>query len=152
MTVKSSCNCRSKGACPLEGNCQVNDVIYKCVASTSMNPDKTYFRTAEGEFKKRYYNHTKSFKHKKNANDTGLAKYLWDIKERYHETPILKWSIVKTVPGYSNISKKCLLCLHEKLEILNFPQQEHLFNKRSELISKCRHVNKYLLCNYNSND
>ena len=66
--------------------------------------------------------------------------------------PTLKWSVVKFVPPYSNISKKCLLCLHEKLEIVNFEDQDHLLNKRSELISKCRHANKYLLRNYKAND
>ena len=40
--------------------------------------------------------------------------------------PTLKWSIVKSVPSYWNISKKCLLCLHEKLEIVNFEDQDHL--------------------------
>ena len=39
--------------------------------------------------------------------------------------------------------KKCLLCLHEKLGIVNFEDQDHLLNKRSELISKSRHGNKY---------
>ena len=32
--------------------------------------------------------------------------------------PTLKWSIVKSVPSYSNISKKILLYYHEKLEIV----------------------------------
>ena len=59
----------------------------------------------------------------------------------------LKWSLVKSVPSYSNIYKKCLLCLNEKLEIVNFKDQDHLLNKCSELISKCRHANKYLLRN-----
>ena len=58
----------------------------------------------------------------------------------------------KSVPSYSNISKKCLLCLHEKLEIVNFEDQDHLLNKLPELISKCRHVNKYLLCNNKAKD
>ena len=49
-------------------------------------------------------------------------------------------------------TKKCLLGLHEKHEIVNFEDQDHLLNKRSELISKCRHANKYLLCNYKAND
>ena len=62
--------------------------------------------------------------------------------------PNLKWSKVKSVPSYSNISKNCLLCLQEKLQIVNFEDQDHLLNKRSELISKCRHANKYLLRNY----
>ena len=59
---------------------------------------------------------------------------------------------MKPVPSYSNVPKKCLLGLHEKHEIVNFEDQDHLLNKRSELISKCRHANKYLLRNYKAND
>ena len=66
--------------------------------------------------------------------------------------PALKWSIVKSVPSYSNISKKCLSCLHEKFEIVNFEDLDYLLNKRSELISKCRYDKKYLLRNYKAND
>ena len=146
------CNCRNKSVYPVDGNCQQNDVIYKCIASTSVNPDKVYLRTAEGEFKKRHYNHNKSFRHRSYANKTTLSKYVWEIKEKYNEMSSLKWSVVKSVPGYSNISKRCLLCLHEKFEIVNYPNQKELLNKRSELISKCRHANKYLLANYKSND
>ena len=57
-------------------------------------------------------------------------------------TPNLMWCIVKCVPGYSNISKECMFCLHEKYE------EEELLNERSEILSKCRHVNKFLLSNY----
>ena len=49
-------------------------------------------------------------------------------------------------------SKRCMLCLHEKYEILNYPDQEELLNKRSELVSKSQHVNKFILSNYTSND
>ena len=42
--------------------------------------------------------------------------------------------------------------LHEKYEILNYPDQEELLNERSELVSKCRHVNKFFLYNYKSDD
>ena len=58
--------------------------------------------------------------------------------------PTLKWSIVKSVPSYSNVSKKYLLCLHEKLEIINFENQDYLLKKRSELIYKCRHVKQHI--------
>ena len=64
----------------------------------------------------------------------------------------LKCYIVKSVPFYSNITKTCILCLHEKFEILMYPNQDELLNKRSELVSKCRHINKYLLSNYKAND
>ena len=74
------------------------------------------------------------------------------MKDKYDITPNLEWYIIKSVSGYSNISKRCMLCLHEKYEILNYPDQEELLNKRSELVSKCRHINKFLLSNYKSND
>ena len=43
--------------------------------------------------------------------------------------PSLKWSIMKSVPAYSNISKKCQLCLQEKFEILNYSNPNELLNK-----------------------
>ena len=113
------CNCRKKGKCPLYGQCLAHDIVYKCIASTSMNPDKTYLGTVEHDFKKRYNNHTNSFRNKRYSKDTTLSKYIWEIKKEYNEMPTLKWSIVKSVLLYSNISKKCLLCLHKKLEIVN---------------------------------
>ena len=44
------------------------------------------------------------------------------------------------------------LCLYEKLLIATYPNQEELLNKRSELVSKCRHENKFLLKNFKSGD
>ena len=66
--------------------------------------------------------------------------------------PSLKWSIIKSVPDYSDIYKKCQLCLQEKFEILNYPNPNELLNKRSERISKYHHVNTFLLSNYKCND
>ena len=43
----------------------------------------------------------------------------------------LKSSIVKPVPSYSNISKKCLLCPNEELKIDNFEDKDHFLNKQS---------------------
>ena len=74
------------------------------------------------------------------------------MKDKYDITPNLKWYVIKIAAGYSNISKRCMLCLHEKYEILNYPDQYELLNKRSELVSKCRNINKFLLSNYKSND
>ena len=41
---------------------------------------------------------------------------------------------VKSVAGYPNISQRCMLCLHEKYEIINYPDQEELLKKSSELV------------------
>ena len=99
------CNCRKKEDCPLEGKCRTENIIYKCIASTSGHPDKVYLGTAEGDFKKRYYNHISSFKNETQMNKTTLAKYVWEQKQRHNLTPTLKWYIVKSVPSYSNITK-----------------------------------------------
>ena len=48
-------------------------------------------------------------------------------------------------------SKTCCLCLNEKLEIGRF-KEHNLLNKRSEIIYKCRHRNKFALALYDSND
>ena len=60
------------------------------------------------------------------------------MKKKCTEIPTLKCSLVKSVPAYSNISK--ILS-----GIVSFKDQTNQLNKRSELISKCRHVSKCLL-------
>ena len=48
--------------------------------------------------------------------------------------------------------KKCALCVHEKLEILMYPDPEALLNKGSDIMSRCPHGRKYLLSNYECKD
>ena len=139
------CSCRTKSTCPLNSQCQTQDIICKCIVSTSVNPDKVYLGTAEGDFKKSYHNQTKSFRNKQYTKDASLSEFSWEIKGKHQQNPTLKWSIVKRASAYSNITKKCFLCLNEKLEIINYPHPEEFLNKRSELVSMCRHANKYLL-------
>ena len=118
-------------------------IVYKCIVSTSMNAEKTNLRMAKGDFKKRY-------------NITQIHLGTNGTQRKYHYLsifmPTLNWSIVKSVLTHSNISKEFLLRLHEKLEIVNFEDQDHLLNKRSELVYICRHASKYLLHNYKAND
>ena len=42
--------------------------------------------------------------------------------------------------------------MQEKFKIINYPNPNEMLNKRSELTSKCHHINKFLLYNYRSND
>ena len=129
------------------------DVIYKCTALTTFQLKKIYPGLAEGEFKKqRYYNHTQSFRNENYSNSTTLSSYVWKIKKTKKETPTLVWEIIRTAPPYTNISKQCSLCLHEKLAIHMYTNQSELLNKRSELVSKYRYESKFLLQTFNSND
>ena len=38
---RPKCNCRKEAECPIEGNCQVNNVICKCDVTRSL-PKKMY--------------------------------------------------------------------------------------------------------------
>jgi hypothetical protein len=146
--IQQECNCRNKLDCPMNGKCRFKNVIYKCIVTAKNQPKKVYIGLTEGEWKTRYNNHKSSFKNKIYQKATALSCYVWDLKSKFNETPTLSWSILKSVPPYSNISKKCHLCLNEKLAIISYSKPEELLNKRSEFISKCRHENKYLLKNY----
>ena len=44
------CNCGKKAECPMEENCQVNDVVYKCDITRSLWKN-VYLGLAEGEWK-----------------------------------------------------------------------------------------------------
>ena len=148
---RPSCNCRNKDVCPMDGKFQGQNVVYKCTVSATPNfPRRAYLGVAKGGWKQRFYNHKNLIKNKSYRNDTTLSSYLPNLRDNVF--PTLTWSVVKSVPGYSNISKQCLLSLTEKMLIAIYENPEQLSNKRSELIAKCRHDNKFLLTNYKSND
>ena len=45
-------NCGVKSKCPLNGRCQVTNIIYKCIILSPDKPNKVYLETAEGDLKK----------------------------------------------------------------------------------------------------
>ena len=150
--TQPECNCRTKSTCPLNGNCLATNVIYQATTKSTTDQERIYLGLTEGTWKQRSYQHKLSFKNKNYAHSTALSKYVWDMKNKNKETPEISWSIKTTAPAYSNKTKRCPLCLQEKMAIIDFPDQEKLLNKKSELISKCRHENKFLLRYYDSCD
>ena len=48
---RPKCNCRKKAEYPMEGNCLVYDVVYKCDV-TRPQPKNVYLRLAEAEWKR----------------------------------------------------------------------------------------------------
>ena len=127
-------------------------MVYKGTV-TSNEPNykpSHYLGTAEDSFKTRFNNHKKSFRNENYKNETELAKEIWNIKSRNY-TPKVTWTIVRKCLPFNLNSKKCHLCLNEKLEIALF-KEEKLLNKRSELISKCRHQNKFTLFKHDTID
>ena len=71
------CNCRVKEKCPMNGKCWTMDAVYDCRV-TSPEPRKIYFELAEWKWKTRYYNHKRSFNHKRYSNER--TSYVWHLK------------------------------------------------------------------------
>ena len=63
------CNYRVKEERPMDGKCQPINAVYDCRVS-SPEPQNIYLGLAEGKWKKRYYNHKKSFNHKRHSHET----------------------------------------------------------------------------------
>ena len=108
---------------------------------------KQYIGLTGGTFKDRWARHNYSFRHEKASKSTELSKYVWELKNSGIESK-LTWEIIDLATLYKNGSKTCNLCITEKYHIIT--SKLSLLNKRSELISKCRRVNKFLLNNYKS--
>ena len=62
-------------------------------------------------------------------------------------TPKIRWSVKAKSRPYQCCSSRCNLCLTEKFIILTAKKEDSL-NKRSEILSKRRHKNKYKLRNF----
>ena len=75
-------------------------------------------------------NHKKSFNLNEYKNKRELSSEIWRIKSSGHH-PKVKWEIVKKCVPYNPETKRCLLCLNEKLEIAAYKEQ-NLLNKRNE--------------------
>ena len=128
----------NKNQCPLDNKCLTSSIIYNAQVTTN-SAIKNYIGLTEGTFKQRFSQRKATFKHRKYANSTELSKY-------NNQDFNIKWTIISRARLYNNISKRCDLCLTEKLMIIT-ANPDRTLNKRSELISKCRHEKKFYLGN-----
>ena len=149
------CNCQRPDSCPLRGDCNSADVVYQAtvLSNSSGNPDdpvpsntpneNVYIGSATGPFKLRYRNHVKTFNSVQYEKDTELSKFIWKLKTKEIQFTT-SWTIVARASPYRCGSKQCNLCLSEKVAIAR-SNHKGLLNKRTELLGKCRHKNKFLL-------
>ena len=126
----------------MNGNCNDTNIIYQAEIFTSTDK-KTYIGLCDTTFKQRYQNHMCSFKNERYKHATELSKHIWSLKDKKIAYNI-KWRKIKQARSYSNVTKKCNLCLWEKYFIICKPEMCTL-NTRNELVSCCRHSRKFLL-------
>ena len=136
------CNCRKKDLCPMSGHCLQSAIIYKATVS-SKDEEKFYIGATEQTFKKRYPKHKEAIAQKTSKSATTLSTYIWSLKDK-GEDPSIKWEIIKKCQPYACGSRRCDVCLTEKLFILS-ADKARCINKNTELMQKCRHSNKFKL-------
>ena len=107
---------------------------------------KLYIGLTELPFTSRYYVHQQSFRDAKHKYSTELSRHVWELKQKKKE-PITTWSIAERHAHATMEPNIAALCLTEKLFIIN-SDKGRLLNRRSELISKCRHQNKFNLADF----
>ena len=110
---------------------------------------KRYYGTCKKNLKERYSNQTASFRNKNKEKSTELSKYIWELKDNNIQHD-LKWSITSNAHPYVWGSRRCDLCSTKKLTIIK-ADPETLLNTRDELVSKCRHMNKFKLRRFKKN-
>ena len=130
-----TCNCSDPTAFPLGQKCLTPNIVYKCnVISPASN--KAYIGICSTPFKTRFNNHKHTFNNILRRKSTTLSDFVWSLKESSTQYQ-LKWSILAKAQPYSGGLRDCNLCTEETLRILfaKYP----LLNKRSELVTACRH-------------
>ena len=96
----------------------------------------------EHVFETCFNNHNLSFNHEKQLIATiTLSKYAWELKAGEDDFSKPR-SVLKRASAYKGSAMQCNLCVAEKFCILTADKQS-LLDRRSELISKCRHENKF---------
>ena len=148
---KKMCNCRNPQDCPVEQHCQEVSLVYQADV-LSKHGTHTYYGLTERTFKERFTEHKQSLpsatsnmdpadRKKKYGHMTELSGYAWKLHDE--GTPYtIKWKIHSRAYVYKSGSKKCDLCLQEKVTIA-MADPEVTLNSRNELTSKCRHRWKY---------
>lgn len=136
------CNCRDKPKCPLNVQCLDKSAVYKAAVTANEN-EKHYYGCTANEFKTRYNNHKSTFKNREKCHETCLSKHIWELKNANLNHDI-KWNLLCHAIPYQCGSRRCDLCLSEKLAILHGDPNVTL-NTKSEILSKCCDGNKFKL-------
>ena len=101
----------------VEQRCLSNNILYQPnISFGEISETKVYYGICKTTFKLRYANHKKSFGHRNRKSDTELANEFWRIKDNKHSANVT-WEILGRHQVHNTSSKRCSLCLNEKLKI-----------------------------------
>ena len=141
VTNDETCNCR-QNPCPLQGRCNVKDIVYKAQITGIPNTE-SYIGCTSRKFIERYHVHKGSMLHRNSNNHTVLSKRVWELRDQ-GLSPLVTFDIFLKSRSAGPCEKRCNLCLEEKNAIIK-SSDPYLINNRNEIFTKCRHRNRWKL-------
>ena len=135
----------------MNGNCLRKNILYTAdlTCDVANYERKRYMGICATTFKLRYANHKKSFNHEIYKTNSELSAEIWRLKNMGKQF-FLQWNIQKSSVPYTPETKRCNLCMSEKIEIA-LHEGKNLLNKRNEIISRCLHRKRFKLRALTSN-
>ena len=71
-------------------------------------------------------------------------------KKKHANTEInFVWNVLDKARAYKPEAKRCMMCLTEKYHIIF--SKLNLLNSTNDLVTKCRHENRFYLANFKDN-
>ena len=121
----------------MNGECNSGPIVYRASVKDQQGKTHTYIGSTNN-FKDRYRNHTKSFRHIQYSTETTLSNFVW--RNDLGPEPQILWEVAKRAQPYKKGNRYCDLCLTEKLMIdREIKRTKFCLNKRSDLTNRCVH-------------
>ena len=138
--AEGGCNCRS-GAdkCALNGRCLTSSLVPRLHREGAQGVHRADSKHLQAE--------VHSAQGVLQAPEPGTPHHTLELRlePEIQQLPFsASWSIMKKDPTYSKETMNCQLCLMEKT-LISLADRSTYLNKRSEIMGKCRHGDKWLL-------
>ena len=130
--------------CPQDQRCLRNNILYQeNITPLDENSEfKVYYGVCETTLKLRHANHKKSLKYRNRKSDTELSNEFSKIKIKDNNySANVTWEILGRHQAYNTSSKRCSICLNEKLKIAMY-RKKNMLNKWTKILNKRKHRNK----------
>ena len=143
-------NCPIKSECPLNSDCLKEDVIYRCTSLTTLYPKRVYLGIADIKMQ-RYYNNTQWSQNENYSNSATLQLCLENKENEKGNTKISLGNNSNCCTIHKHNNAMFFISLWE-ISYTHVSKSEWTLSKRSKLVSKCPHENKFLLQTFKSNE
>lgn len=92
--------CMDKNKYPLDNNSNTASMIYKAEVEDFRGQNKAWIGCTEG--KKKWYNHSSSFRLESHRCCTKPVSYVWKFINRCNKNPGIRWSVLRRFKSCSS--------------------------------------------------